>query len=112
MSSSTVPSDDGLPARTTDGRDWQDGQDKRKKWLLAFFKVLLFCILCFIIVAMKYSKAIFKLREKLILSQKEFADLISVSRMSVVRWEGGYCEPTIKTKRKIKKLCDDNGIEA
>jgi len=74
--------------------------------------VLLFCILRFIIVAMKYSKVIFELREKLILSQKEFADLIGVSRTSVVRWEGGYCDPTIKTKRKIKKLCDDNGIEA
>jgi putative transcriptional regulator len=74
--------------------------------------VLLFRICRLIIVSMKYSKVILKLREKLILSQKEFAGLIGVSRMSVVRWEGGYCEPTIKTKRKIKKLCDDNGIEA
>ena len=60
---------------------------------------------------MTYAEAIKKLRNKMILSQMEFAKLIGVSFASVNRWETGRYEPTIKVKRKLKKLFDENGIK-
>lgn len=59
---------------------------------------------------MNYSKQIKKLREKLIMSQSEFAQHIGVSFSSVNRWENGKYEPTIKIKRKLIKLFDENKI--
>ena len=60
---------------------------------------------------MDYSKLIKRLREKLILSQTELANLLEVSFSSVNRWENGKHEPTIKIKRKIVELCEKNHIE-
>lgn len=59
---------------------------------------------------MNYIKAIKDLREKLLISQDELADLLDVSIQTVNRWENGKHEPTIKAKRKLKKLFDDNMI--
>ncbi len=59
---------------------------------------------------MNYTKAIKELREKLLISQDELADLLDVSIQTVNRWENGKHEPTIKAKRKLKKLFDDNKI--
>lgn len=50
------------------------------------------------------SKNIKKLREKMMLTQEEFANVIGVSFQTVNRWENGKHEPTLKTKRKIVKL--------
>ena len=50
---------------------------------------------------MNYQKSIKKLREKMILSQTEFAKELGVSFASVNRWENGQFEPTIKVKRKL-----------
>lgn len=58
-----------------------------------------------------YQKMIVSLRNKLILSQEDFAKLLGVSFASVNRWERGHHEPTIKVKRKIVELCKDNDIE-
>lgn len=55
---------------------------------------------------MNYSELIKKLREKLMLTQTEFADLLGVSFSSVNRWEKGHYEPTMKIKRKIKELSE------
>ena len=60
---------------------------------------------------MTYSEAIKKLRNKMILSQMEFAKLIGVSFASVNRWETGIYEPTIKVKRKLAPLFKEHGIE-
>lgn len=60
---------------------------------------------------MTYAEAIKKLRNKMILSQMEFSKLLGVSFASVNRWETGRYEPTIKVKRKLKKLFDENGIK-
>lgn len=54
---------------------------------------------------------IVSLRNKLILSQEEFAKLLGVSFASVNRWERGHHEPTIKVKRKIVELCKQNDVE-
>lgn len=60
---------------------------------------------------MDYQKIVKHLREKLILSQVELADLLGVSFASINRWETGKHEPTIKVKRKIVELCKENNIE-
>lgn len=58
-----------------------------------------------------YQKMIVSLRNKLILSQEDFAKLLGVSFASVNRWERGHREPTIKVKRKIVELCEKQGIQ-
>ena len=59
---------------------------------------------------MDYSNLIKILRNKLILTQTELADLLKVSFSSVNRWENGKHEPTTKIKRKIVELCEQNHI--
>lgn len=58
-----------------------------------------------------YQKMIVSLRNKLILSQEEFAKLLGVSFASLNRWERGHHEPTIKVKRKIIELCKKHKVE-
>ena len=59
---------------------------------------------------MTYAKAIKKLRSKMLLTQMEFAQLLGVSFASINRWETGRFEPTMRVKRELKKLFDENGI--
>ena len=59
-----------------------------------------------------YSKVIKELRNKMTLSQVEFAQVLGVSFASVNRWEAGKHEPTIKIKRKIKALMREYDIKA
>lgn len=59
---------------------------------------------------MNWSKIIKDLRNKMLLSQTELANLIGVSFASINRWENGHNEPTMKIKRKIKELCDREKI--
>ena len=59
---------------------------------------------------MNYAKAIKDLRDILLLSQDELAKLLDVSVQTVNRWENDKHEPTIKAKRKLKKLFDENSI--
>jgi DNA-binding transcriptional regulator YiaG len=60
---------------------------------------------------MDYQRLVKELREKLIMSQQEFADLLNVSFASINRWETGRHEPTIKVKRRIVELCKENNID-
>ena len=55
---------------------------------------------------MNYSGDLKKLREKMLLTQSEFGQLIGVSFETVNRWENGKHVPTMKTKRKINKLAE------
>jgi DNA-binding transcriptional regulator YiaG len=59
---------------------------------------------------MDYSKAIKELRERMMLSQEEFAEKLGVSFATVNRWENGHHEPTYKARRKIVALCKKHGI--
>ena len=59
---------------------------------------------------MNYASIVKRLRDKLILTQEEFAKLLGVSYMSVNRWESGKYAPTIKVKRKIVELCKENNV--
>lgn len=53
---------------------------------------------------LNYAKAIKLLREKMIISQVELAELLEVSFSTVNRWETGQYSPTIKAKRKLAPL--------
>lgn len=60
---------------------------------------------------MNYAALIRKLREKMILTQTEFATILGVSYITICRWETGVHEPTIKQKRKIIELCNEHNID-
>lgn len=60
---------------------------------------------------MNWSKLLKDLRNSLLFSQTEMAELLGVSFCSINRWENGKHEPTIKVKRKIKDLCEKNNID-
>lgn len=60
---------------------------------------------------MDYSKLIKELREELIVSQAELADLLGVSFQTVNRWERGTHKPTIKAKRKLAPYFKKHKIE-
>lgn len=58
-----------------------------------------------------YQAAIKELRTKMLLSQKEMAQLLGVSFASINRWENGVHEPTLKTKRKLRSLFNEYGVK-
>lgn len=60
---------------------------------------------------MNWSMIIKNLRNKMLLSQTELANLLGVSFASINRWENGHNEPTIKAKRKIKELLEKNNMK-
>jgi len=53
---------------------------------------------------MEYSQKIKLLRGKMFVSQKELAETLGVSFVSVNRWETGKFNPTIKAKKKLNQL--------
>ena len=59
---------------------------------------------------MTYAEAIKKLRNKMLLTQMEFAEYLGVSFASINRWETGRFEPTMKIKRKLEPLFKKHGI--
>lgn len=48
------------------------------------------------------------LREKLLLTQEEFANYIGVCASTVNRWETGKVRPNISAMKNIKRVCEDN----
>jgi DNA-binding XRE family transcriptional regulator len=60
---------------------------------------------------MTYAEKIKKLREVMLISQGELADILNVSVVTVNRWENDRFEPTIKIKRKLKALFIENNIK-
>jgi putative transcriptional regulator len=60
---------------------------------------------------MNYAVLIRQLREKMILSQTEFAELLGVSNVTVSRWETGKSFPTIKLKRKLMQMFTEYQIK-
>lgn len=58
-----------------------------------------------------YADAIKELRNKMLLSQEEFAKVLGVSFASINRLENGKHEPTIKIKRKLRALFNEYGVE-
>ena len=60
---------------------------------------------------MTYAEAIKELRQRMLVTQQELADMLGVSFATVNRWENGHNEPTMKTKRIIAMLCDKRHID-
>lgn len=57
-----------------------------------------------------YKILVKKLREKMLVTQEEMAEILGVSFASVNRYENGKTVPTMKVKRKIVELCKKNKI--
>ena len=53
---------------------------------------------------MNWAENIKKLRNKMLLIQRELAKLLNVTYVSIIRWENGVYELTIKAKRELMKL--------
>ena len=60
---------------------------------------------------MDYKVMIKKLRNKMFLTQSEFAKELGVSIASVARWETGENEPTMKVKRKLQASFEKYNLE-
>ncbi len=60
---------------------------------------------------MSLSDSIKLIRQKSLLNQQEFADVLKVGLTTVNRWEGGKSIPNISAMKKIKAFCDNNGLE-
>ena len=60
---------------------------------------------------MTYADKIKRLREVILVSQSELAEILGVSFVTVNRWENGKYEPTIKIKRKLNKLFKKHDID-
>lgn len=57
------------------------------------------------------SDSIKKLRQKLFLSQEEFAKELCVSVSTINRWETGKVKPNITAMKKIKNFCNKNNLK-
>ncbi|MHB8097505.1 MAG: helix-turn-helix transcriptional regulator [Erysipelotrichaceae bacterium] len=60
---------------------------------------------------MKYDLKIKELREVLLITQQELADLLGVTNITVNRWENNKSNPSLKEKRKLVKMFKENKIE-
>ena len=58
-----------------------------------------------------YQKAVKDLRDKLIMTQAEFAKMLGVSFTSINWWENGLNRPTTSARKHIAELCKENNIE-
>ena len=52
-----------------------------------------------------YQKAVKDLRDKLIMTQAEFAKMLGVSFTSINRWENDLNRPTTTARKQIVELC-------
>ena len=50
------------------------------------------------------------IRQKALLSQRDFAERLSVTFATVNRWQTGKTIPKMAAMRKIKTFCDENNI--
>jgi len=60
---------------------------------------------------MTYANKIKRLRDVMLISQGELAGILNVSVVTVNRWENNKFEPTIKIKRKLQALFNENNIK-
>ena len=59
---------------------------------------------------MNWAENIKKLRNKMLLIQQELAKLLNIVYVTIIRWENGVYELTMKAKRELMKLFKENGI--
>lgn len=59
---------------------------------------------------MDYGKLIKHMRNSLLVTQVELAEMLNVSFATINRWEKGHHQPTMTQKRKIRDFCERHGI--
>lgn len=59
---------------------------------------------------MTYAEKIRQSRENLLMTQVELATELSVTPITVCRWETGKTEPSIKAKKAFRDLCERKGL--
>lgn len=59
---------------------------------------------------MDYNKTVKQIREMLLVTQVELAEMLGVSFATINRWERGHHAPSIRQRRSIRELCHKNGI--
>jgi len=57
------------------------------------------------------SDTIKKMRQKIFLSQEEFAKELNVSVSTINRWETGKVKPNITAMKKLKNFCKRNNLK-
>ena len=60
---------------------------------------------------MSFSNDIKVIRQKSLLSQEAFAQILGVSFTTVNRWETGKSKPSYKTMKLIDVFCKSNNID-
>ncbi len=60
---------------------------------------------------MSFSNDIKVVRQKSLLSQEAFAQILGVSFTTVNRWETGKSKPSYKTMKLIDDFCKSNNID-
>ena len=53
---------------------------------------------------MNYADLVKTIRDTLLITQTELAEMLGVTFATVNRWENGHHEPTIKQKRALRDL--------
>ncbi len=49
-------------------------------------------------------------RQKVFMTQEDFANEIQVSVATINRWENGKVKPNLSAMKKIKQFCDNNNL--
>jgi DNA-binding XRE family transcriptional regulator len=60
---------------------------------------------------MEFAEQIRMIRQRMFLSQDEFAKVLHVSLSTVNRWEMGRSKPNLTAMKQIKEFCGENGLE-
>lgn len=59
---------------------------------------------------MTFAEQVKSVRATLLLSQEQLAEKLSVSFVTISRWENKGIEPSFLTKARFDKFCEENGI--
>lgn len=49
-------------------------------------------------------------RQKMLLTQEDFALLMKVSVATINRWENGHSKPNIQAMKNLKAICEKNNL--
>ena len=60
---------------------------------------------------MSLPKEIMVLRQRMYMTQNEFAQALNVSFTTVNRWETGKARPNISTMKELKKYCEGKSVD-
>lgn len=60
---------------------------------------------------MNFSDEIRKIRQRLFMTQEDFAKEIGVAFSTVNRWEGGKSKPNLSAMKSIKEFCLKHDVD-